>query len=117
MGYVTRLRGSVAMSRAAFDRAMAFQGLGWRSGDDTIADYLRGDFEFDDAAERFRFDSCHKMVHHRELFDILSQVKDRAPIDEVEQLGETYDAWFESGRFFVRPVDPTSPVGDMTDIP
>lgn len=102
MGYVTRLCGSIAMSRAAFERMMALDRLGWTFQDETIADYLRGDFEFDEAAERFRFDSCHKMYHHREFFDILAQVKDRDPVDQVEQHGETYDAWFESGRFFVR---------------
>lgn len=90
------------MTRVAFDRLMSIEGLDWTWGDQTIADYLRRQLAYDDQAQALHFDASHKMYHHRAFFDLLAALKDLDGVDEIEQVGETYDAWFESGRFFIR---------------
>jgi hypothetical protein len=102
MGWETSLSGAVTISPAAFERAMSIRGLDWAWNDDTLADYLRNGFTYDSSIETLRFSSAHKMHHHRAFFDILAALKDRDAVDEVVQRGPTYDAWFESGRFFLR---------------
>lgn len=102
MGWDTRLRGSIALSRGAYERLFAIRGLGWDWGDDSIGDYLRGGFSYDDEHRRLHFDAAHCMHHHRAFFDLVATLKDIDGIDEVEQMGPTYDAWSPTGRFFVR---------------
>jgi len=42
------------------------------------------------------------MYHHAAFFQLLAAFKDLDGIDEAVHVGETYDAWFPTGRFFVR---------------
>lgn len=103
MGWSTYLGGTIRISKAAFERLIAIRGLDWRWGDDSIVDYLKGEVDYDEERRALSFSATHKMTHHREFFDVLAATKDVDTVDEVEQIGETTDAWHETGRFFVKP--------------
>jgi hypothetical protein len=101
MGYVTALQGVIHLSPNAFRIFCSIDGLNWSFDVQTLSDYLRGGLAYDETNQSLRFAAQRKMYHHRAFFNILAFLKDVDGTDEVEQIGETYDAWFEDGRFFV----------------
>lgn len=102
MGWHTALRGTLRLTPEACRDLLSLRGLGWTFGHDSVSDYLRGGVSYDPEAQRLTFAAEHKMHHHRAFFDLLAAFKDIDGTDDAEQIGETYDAWFRTGRFYVR---------------
>ncbi len=89
------------MSPEAYAILESITGLEWAFEHETIMSYLDESMRYDGAA--MVFDSKRKLYHHRAFFDLVAAVKDVPGVDEVRQEGETYDAWYATGSFFVRP--------------
>lgn len=102
MGYCTSLRGTITLSKRAYQRLMALDQLGWRFRLDTIADYLQNQLTYDADRQQITFDTRHKMYHHNAFFNILANYKDIETIDFCEQEGETYDCWHKHGWYILK---------------
>lgn len=103
MGFVSTLCGELHLSEDRYNLLTGIKNLGWSFGCNTVQEYLRDSCFYDSTTNKLHFDSTGKMYNHRELFNIFAYLKDVNEIDTIEQYGHTYDAWYESGKFFVRP--------------
>ncbi|MEE2788425.1 MAG: hypothetical protein VX589_13865 [Myxococcota bacterium] len=102
MGLETRLTGSVTIASAAFERLKAINAFGWRWGEQSIDDYLGQGWTYDQSTETFWIDAKRPMHNHRRFMGILAWFKTGDTTDQLEQQGAVQDAWFQSGRYFIR---------------
>lgn len=91
------LTGNIRLSGSAFERLVAL-----RVEDAALLDRLV-DHRYDLARQVFSFQTWSSRLCASGFHVLLASLKDLPGVDEIRQIGPTYDAWFDTGVFFLRP--------------
>lgn len=103
MGWQTPLTGEVRMSAEAARQLLALGPVDWRDDGQTFGEYLAGGTAFDEARGALRFDLGWVTWRLTSMMRLIAAMKDLASTDALVHHAPTYDAWYETGTFFVAP--------------